>query len=88
MNLLCTLGIINDEDNLLYILWKIFEPPTSCTPFNGGCVHSVVQRPLCPYSTRIKEKSVHSVHCVHYFHRGCTRIAHETGKGDSSNQKN
>jgi len=57
-----------------------FEPPTSCTPFNGVCVHSVVQRPLCPHSTQIKEKTVHCVHC---FHRGCTRTAHENGKGDS-----
>lgn len=61
MNLLCTLGIINDEDNLLYILWKNFEPPTSCTPFSRRCVQRELLRPLCLLCPHIGRKSVHRV---------------------------
>jgi len=59
-----------------------FEPPASCTPFNGRGVYSVFFRPLCLYSTQIGEKTVHCAYYFHWFHRGCTRIAHENGKGD------
>ena len=52
-----------------------FEPPTSCTPFSGRCVHSVFFCPLCPHSTQTSDKTVHCVHYFHCFHRGCTRIA-------------
>jgi len=60
-----------------------FEPPTSCTQFNGRSLHSVSQRPLCLLSTQIGQKSVHYFHCFHSFHPICTQTAHENGKGDS-----
>jgi hypothetical protein len=54
-----------------------FEPPTSCTPFRCGCVHSVLCRPLRPFSPQKGGKTVHCVHIVHRFRPNCTRIAHE-----------